>query len=124
MKKIIYLIGLLSTMAISIGWLFIILHLPGGSEIFNYGFLAFVLIFCPIYILKKLNTERSETLVRSKYIVGFISAVTSGIAVIFKILHLQGADEILISSFLIFTLGFLPLLFLDIYKISGKISSL
>src|SRR6187549_709226 len=45
MKKFMYLIGLLSTMSMSIGFAFSLLHMPGAFQLLSYGFLTFALVF-------------------------------------------------------------------------------
>lgn len=117
MKKLMYITGLLSSISISIGWLFKLLHWPGGGYLFTYGFLAFVLLFLPMLALDRyklaLNRVLSE---RLKIALGFISAVIYGLAVLFKLLHFQGADMLLALGTLLFSLGFLPFLFFRMYK--------
>ncbi|KAA5545716.1 hypothetical protein [Adhaeribacter rhizoryzae] len=117
MKKLMYFIGLISSMSISIGWLFKLLHWPGGGELFTYGFLGFVLLFLPLLAIDryKLNLQAalSEKL---RLVLGFGSAIVTGMAVLFKMMHLQGADILLIGGALIFAFGFLPFLFFRMYR--------
>ena len=122
MKKLMYVIGLLSSILIGLGWLFSILHWTGATEMFNYGFLGFLLLFIPMLAFDqyKLNVRKalSEKL---KIVLGLISAFIVGIAVAFKVLHLSGADTMLAVGMLIFIFGFLPFLFFNLYRksISG-----
>ena len=117
MKKVMYSIGLIASVSISVGWLFKILNWPGADPLFVYGFLGFVLIFVPMLAIDRyrINIERaiSEKL---KVILGFSSAFICGLAVLFKIMHLQGADIMLIAGTLLFSFGFLPFLFFGMYK--------
>ncbi len=117
MKKIMYSIGLLASISISIGWLFKILGWLGGGELFTYGFLGFVLLFLPLLAIDRykaaLTSVASE---RLRIILGFLSAIVTGLAVLFKLMHLQGADLLLISGVLLFSFGFLPFLFFRMYK--------
>src|SRR5690606_40368239 len=48
LKKVVYAVGLPSAISVSLGWLFLMLHWPGGSELFNYGLLVFLLVFVPL----------------------------------------------------------------------------
>ena len=48
MKKFLYITGLLTAIAMSIGFLFKILHWPGADELLSYGFLTFALVFTPL----------------------------------------------------------------------------
>src|SRR5690606_22893862 len=81
MKRIIYAVGLLSAIAISLGWLFSVLRWPGGSELFNYGFLGFLLLFVPLLCIDRykvyLRQAASEKL---KIVLGSCSAIVIGLA--------------------------------------------
>ncbi len=117
MKKVMYAIGLLASISISLGWLFNVLGWLGGGDLFTYGFLAFVLIFLPMLAIDRyklvLNRALTEKL---RVILGFTSAIVTGLAVLFKIMHLQGAQMLLILGILLFSFGFLPFLFFRMYK--------
>lgn len=117
MKKLMYTIGLLSAISLSLGFLFKLLHWPGGGYMATFGFLGLVLLFLPMLAIDRykltLNKALSEKL---KVILGFTSAVITGLAVLFKILHYPGADILLMLGILLFSLGFLPFLFFRMYK--------
>lgn len=117
MKKIIYAVGLLSAIAISLGWLFTVLHWPGGNDLFNYGFLGFLLLFVPLLAIDRYKVYLGQALSEKlRIILGSLSAVVVGLSLVFKLLHLQGADFLLLGGMLLFTFGFLPFLFFRMYK--------
>ena len=117
MKKVMYSIGLISSICVCIGWLFKVLHWPGAGPLFNYGFLGFVLIFIPMLAIDRYKVNISKALSdKLRIILGFFSAMVMGLAVLFKLMHLQGADILLIIGTLIFSFGFLPFLFFRMYK--------
>jgi hypothetical protein len=117
MKKVMYSIGLISSMSISIGWLFKILHWPGADELFNYGFLSFVLLFVPLVAIDRYKVNISRALSdKLRIILGFASAILVGVAFVLKFLHLTGADQLLILGALVFIFGFLPFLFFRMYR--------
>ena len=117
MKKIMYLIGLITAGAISLGWLFTVLGWPGGYELFNYGFLGFVLLFIPLLAIDRYRVTLKKALSEKlKILIGSVSGIIVGIAFVFKFLHLQGADIVLLVGILMFTFGFLPFLFFSMYK--------
>ncbi len=117
MKKIMYFIGLITSISISIGWLFKLLDWPGGGDLFTYGFLGFVLIFLPMLAIDRYKLAFSNILgEKLKVILGFTSAVIIGLAVLFKLLHLQGASILLIVGTILFSFGFLPFLFFRMYR--------
>ena len=117
MKKLMYTIGLFSSMTFCMGSLFKILHWPGADELFTYGFLGFVLLFLPMLAVNhfkvNINKAMSEKL---RVWLGIFSAMLIGLGFVFKILHISGADFLLLGGFLPFILGFLPLLFFTMYK--------
>ena len=117
MKKVMYGIGLLSSISLSLGSLFKVMHWPGGGDLFTYGFLAFVLLFLPMLAIDRyklvLNKALSEKL---RVTLGFTSALITGLSVLFKIFHLQGAILLLLAGALLFSFGFLPFLFFRMYR--------
>ena len=117
MKKVMYSIGLLSAMAMSIGWLFRILHMPGGFELINYGFLAFSLLFVPMLAINQYKESIHKALPdKLRIILGLLSGIITCAAVLCKIFHYPGADILLLTGGLIFVFGFLPFLFFTMYK--------
>jgi hypothetical protein len=117
MKKVMYSVGLFSAMAMSVGWLFRILHMPGGFELVNYGFLAFSLVFVPMLAVNQFRESANKTLPEKlRIILGLLSGIITCLAVLFKIFHYPGADILLLTGGLIFIFGFLPFLFFTMYK--------
>lgn len=117
MKKVMYFIGLVSSVSIGLGWLFSLLHWPGGWQLFNYGFLALLLIFAPMLAMDHYKKSIRKALPEKfKVLLGIVSALIVGTAVAFKIVHLPGADILLIIGMLMFIFGFLPFLFFTMYR--------
>ncbi|MBK5279041.1 MAG: hypothetical protein JJE09_09295 [Bacteroidia bacterium] len=117
MRKIMYSIGLITTIGISLGATFKILHMPGGEQLFNYSFLGFLLIYVPMTSIDRYKQNGCKTLSEKLRIgLAFSSSITIGFAVLFKMLHLQGVDELLLVGMGMFSFGFLPLLFFTMYK--------
>jgi hypothetical protein len=117
MKKIIYVTGLICACMISMGWLFTLLRWPGGYEMFNIGFLAFLWVFVPMLAFDWYRARiRKKISERVRIILGTVTSFIVGLSSVFKLLHLQGADIVLIVGMLMFTFVFLPLLFFTLYK--------
>jgi hypothetical protein len=117
MKKAMYSIGLVSTMALSLGWLFRILHLPGGTELVNYGFLGFALLFLPLLAINQFKVSINKALSEKlRIILGLLSGFITCIAIFFKVMRYPGADSLLICGALLFIFGFLPFLFFTMYR--------
>lgn len=117
MKRFMYFVGLATTIAMSMGFTFRILHLPGGFELLNYGFLAFALIFLPMITYNNFRMNVRRTLAEKlRIILGIVSALCTGVAVLFKMLHYPGVDPLLLAGTIIFSFGFLPFLFYTMYE--------
>ena len=117
MKKSMYLIGLLGSISLTAGVAFKLLNMPGGYELFSVGLIVLLLVFVPLLALDKYKVAISQALSeRMKIILGVLAAVITGLSGLFKIMHLQGAEMLLLLGAFIFALGFLPFLFFTMYK--------
>ncbi len=120
MRKVIFTIGFMSAIAVSLGWLFVTLSWPGGRELFNSGFLGLLMLFIPMMAIYRYKIRRPKiVLERLRIALGTVSSFITGLSLVFKVLHLQGADVLLILGVLIFTFGFLPFLFFNLYRKSA-----
>jgi len=117
MKKLTYGVGLLASISVSIGYFLVLMNWPIGTEIFNYGFLALVLVFVPLLAYEQLKKSQDRLMYeRMKLILGFSSAFIAGIGVAFKLMHLMGAGVLFGLGVALFAFGFLPFLFFSLYK--------
>jgi len=125
MKKVMYLTGLICAITISVGWLFATLRWPGAREIFNMGFLGFLWVFVPMLVVDRYRVRiRKPVSEKIKIVLGAVSGFTVGLSLVFKLLHLQGADIVLIVGMLMFIFGFLPIFFFTLYKKAVNSSNL
>lgn len=117
MKKIMYGIGFASTSSMSMGVTFKLLHMPGGDQLVTYGFLTFALVFLPLVVVNyfKVNLNAPWT-DRVRIILGILSALATGMAIVMKFFSLQWAEVLLLTGAALFSFGFLPFLFFTIYK--------
>ena len=117
LKKLMYLVGLGSSIALAMGVCFKLLHWPGGDQLLIYGFISFTLLFLPMTMIDRFKLKIQKSLSeRLRFMLGALSAITTGLAVVFKILHLQGADFLLLGGAVLFSFGFLPFLFFTNYR--------
>lgn len=117
MKKIIYIIGFLGSLSLTAGFTFKLLQFPGGNELFITGFLTFLLLFIPWFAIEQYKLAVALPISdRLKIIFGTIAAVIAGLSGLFKLMHWPGADILLMLGAIIFAFGFLPFLFLTMYK--------
>ncbi len=117
MKKVMYLTGLICATTVSLGWLFATLGWPGGRELFNIGFLGFLWVFVPMLAVDRYRVSmRKAVSEKIRIMLGAASGFIVGLSFVFKVLHLQGADIVLLVGMLMFTFGFLPIFFFNLYK--------
>lgn len=117
MKKIMYSIGLLSAMVFVLGWAFGMMHLPGAIALSIYGFMSFVFIFLPMLAIDRYKVNIRWALSdKLKFGLGFVSGLIVATSVFFKLMHLPGAEGLLIIGTGVFVFGFLPFLFFTMYR--------
>ena len=105
MKKIMYLIGLLASMSMTLGWLFKYLNWKGGGDMLTYGMICFLLLFLPMLAIN-----------RYKIILGFSGAIVTGLGIILRTSGMQYGSLIVVIGTLIIAFGFLPFLFFRMYR--------
>ncbi|NJM24767.1 MAG: hypothetical protein HC859_03855 [Bacteroidia bacterium] len=117
MKKFVYFIGLATTISMTMGVMFKLLHMRGGEQLFNYGFLTFLLVFLPAVVFYKFRNKNMSGIERAQSLVGVLSAVGVGAAVVLKIFsQLDPSGVFLLVSVSIFCFVFLPLKFYTLYR--------
>ena len=117
MKKIMYSIGLITSIAMTMGTLAKLLHWPGAEELFTYGFVGFLLLFLPMLAIDRYKHNLSKSLSEKLRIgLGYLSAFLLVFSIAFKLFHLEGANLLLLSGMCVFSFGFLPFLFFNMYK--------
>ncbi|MEM9856579.1 MAG: hypothetical protein AAF843_04465 [Bacteroidota bacterium] len=117
MKKIMYLIGFIGSVTLTGGVVFKLLNFPGGYELFTIGFLMLFLVFIPLLAFDRYKVAISKAISeRMKLILGTSAAVLTGLSGLFKVMHLQGAELLLMLGAIVFAVGFLPFFFFTMYK--------
>lgn len=117
MKRLMYLIGFIGSITLTAGITFKLLHMPFGTELFTIGFLTLLLIFIPLVTFNRYKVAISKSIsVKLKMILGAIASIITGLSGLFKLMHLQGAELLLILGAFIFGFGFLPFYFFTMYK--------
>lgn len=117
LKKLMYLIGFVGSVSLTMGFAFKLLHMPYGTELSMFGFLTILLIFIPLLAIDRYKVSLSKAIsVRLKIILGAVAAGITGLSGLFKLMHLQGADLLLMLGAIIAVFGFLPFYFFTMYK--------
>jgi len=117
MKKLMYLIGLLGSIALTAGITFKLLWFPGANVLLVLGFFSLLFGFIPMYTIDRYKVAISKAISeRMKIILGAVAVIIIGAAVLFKIMHFQGANVLLVLGAFVFAFGFLPFWFFTMYK--------
>lgn len=117
MKKLMYLVGFLGAITLTAGVTLKLLSMPWAYELFSVGFLTLLLVFIPLLAFDRYKVAISKALTeRLKIILGTTAAVMVGLSGLFKMMHLQGAEILLMLGAIVFALGFLPFFFFTMYK--------
>lgn len=109
MKTTMKVTGNVSLALLGIGTLLKVIHLPGASVILVLGFALLALIFFPsaIYLNYTHTKNKSNLLLTLSILIGGI-ALMAGI--LFKVMHWQGANILLLLGWLFILALFLPML--------------
>lgn len=117
MKKLMFLIGFIGSLTLTAGVTFKLLSMPWGTELYTIGFLTLLLIFIPLLAIDRYKGAISKAISEKlKIILGSVAAIITGLSGLFKLMHLQGADLLLMLGAFIFAIGFLPIFFFTMYK--------
>ena len=115
MKKILYLVGLLSTIFTFLGSLFKIMHWQGASVMILMGAFSFAFIFIPILIFIKFK-EVNLLFDKFIYSTGIALGTILMVGFIFKLMHWPWATVLMLFSVLIFNFVYIPLYFISRFK--------
>jgi hypothetical protein len=117
MKKIMYLIGLLASMSMTLGWLFKYLSWKGGGDMLTYGMICFLLLFLPMLAINRYKMTLGKALSEKlKIILGFSGAIVAGLGIMLRTSGMPYGTLIVIIGTLIIAFGFLPFLFFRMYQ--------
>jgi len=117
MKKLAYSFGLVSSIAVCIGLLLKYLHQPFSLELTFLGFTGFVLIFIPSTLVDYFKLKGLHSISdKARIIFGYASLAAIVLGTLLKVFHLEGANLSVLVGVICFSFGFLPFVFLNLYK--------
>jgi hypothetical protein len=117
MKKVMYIVGLVSAISMSMGLVMKYLHWAGAQELTISGFLGFVLVFIPLATIDRFKGQMQIAFSeRLRIIMGIVSIALMSLGVLLKIFHMDGANLSVLAGAIFFSFGFLPALFFNMYK--------
>ncbi|MFK7757040.1 MAG: hypothetical protein AB8B53_08935 [Flavobacteriales bacterium] len=124
MRKIIYILGFIASLLLAVGLTFKLMHWPGASIMSMIGFTGLFLMFIPVSLIQNhLLGESSKRSTKAKTYIGVTASVLIGLAGIFKVLHLMGANILLIVGAAVFAFGYLPVLFNEMYRKAERVEA-
>lgn len=115
MKKLTYFSGLIFTILASAGLMAYFFRMPGRNELLITGFGGVLLIFLPLLLISRQPVAKTP-LERKKDRIAMASFVLISLGGVLKGLHVVTANETLIIGTAVFCLGYLPMLFLKMYR--------
>lgn len=116
MKKLMYSIGFIGALILTIGFTFKVMHFPLANILLTTGLALLILLFMPMLARDRYKVALKNMTEKLKFITGFSSIAIIGIAIFLKVFHLQGAGVLLVVGAFVFAFGFLPFLFFTMYK--------
>ena len=125
MKKFVFILGFVSALIFTVGYWFKINHWPTANVNMVIGSTLFSLGFLPMYFLMKYRIDQGlgKLKAKSSYILDFALALIICVAIPYKIMGLPGAGILFAVNCFVFTLVFLPRVFLTWYKRTGELSA-
>ena len=122
MRKVIYILGFIAALMLAIGLTFKLMQWPGAGVMIMIGFTGLFLGFIPVSLIQNhLLGTGSQKRTKAKTYIGVASSVLLGLAGVFKMLHLTGANILLVIGAAFFAFGYLPILFTEMYKKSERV---
>jgi hypothetical protein len=116
MKTFSFTTGLTSSMAMSLGFVFKVLHLPAANVLLYGGLLIFCFLFAPVWLVHALRTRQQMMSAKVFWTTGVLSGIIFTTGSMFKLWHFPGANLLMLIGCVLFAFGFLPALFFNIYR--------
>lgn len=117
MKKLMFIVGFIGTIFLTTSFMFKALHWPNGGLLLLIAAFVLIFILLPLVFLYFYKREFSTYVsYKLKYVFGYIGLALVLTGAVLKLLHLPGAEVILILAMFVINFGFLPFLFYRIHK--------
>jgi hypothetical protein len=113
-----YLSGLIPGIITMLGTLFKVQHWPGASIMLTVGLIGMAFLFLPMYASNRIREagEKNEQINRKLWIGGTVAGILFILGALFKIMHWPGAGIVILTSWSLVGVVFLPLLVLNQLK--------
>jgi len=120
MKNKIYYLGIATTIIVTVGCLFKIMHWPGANVMICIGLLVISLFFIPLAFRSSFASEKNKKQIWF-YVLAAVILSINFISALFKIMHWPGAGLLLIISLPLPFVVLLPA-FLFTYRVEKEIN--
>ena len=119
---LVYITGLFSGMISISGAILKVLHLAGAKITLAIGLISFAVVFLPVFAIFRLKESENEknTIDKKSLILGLIAGIFFITGALFKIMHWRGAATVMIASWSVVAVLFLPILILNQLKQTEK----
>jgi hypothetical protein len=113
-----YLSGLIPGIITMLGTLFKVQHWPGASVMLTLGLTGMAFLFLPMYASYRIREagEKNEQINKKLWIGGTVAGILFILGALFKIMHWPGAGIVILTSWSLVGVVFLPLLVLNQLK--------
>lgn len=115
MKKLTYIIGIVSAIVILFGSLSKRMHWPLAGIELTLGLIAIVFVFLPLYFVVTYR-EQSDKKGIIYPVIGYLTIASLLTGVIFRIQHWPGANTVLIIAMAVLIIGFVPLYLVNAFQ--------
>lgn len=119
LKKFMYLLGLVSAIASSLGICFKLMRFPGAESLLTYGLLTLTLGYLPMQTVFWFKSfEKYSLLKKLEMSTVMLSGLLTGTALVMRFFHVSRVpvDLTFMGSMAIFSFVFLPIMFFNQYK--------
>ncbi|MFC2124601.1 hypothetical protein ACFLU5_07295 [Bacteroidota bacterium] len=121
MKKLLFLIGFVTTVFLTTSFMFKALHFPGAGVLLGLSAIVLIFVLLPLLFLYFYKKEFSKYIsYKMKYIFGYLGVALALTGLVVYVLHWPGYDLLFLLSVVVIDFGFLPFLFYRMHKISGE----
>jgi len=113
-----YITGMIGGILTTTGSLLKIQHMYGASVLLTLGLITIAAVFLPMFAVVRFraSSEKKEYVNRGFFIVGVIAGILFFTGALFKLMHWPGAGTVILITWLIVAVIFLPLMVLNILK--------
>lgn len=117
MKRLLYLSGYLTAIAVTTTFCLKITHTPGGSHALFASFIFLMFLFLPSLFINLYKREISQTFTNKlMYLLGFVGILLLVASGLFKVMHWGFVSFFLFTSIAIINFALFPLLFYKMYR--------